>query len=60
MRVILAMALAVGGLVGAGTHVGNDEPEPVRCTEDMACWNCETMGNRQCGPQPAHEGLAIT
>lgn len=21
----------------------------VRCTEDMACWDCETMGNHICG-----------
>lgn len=20
-----------------------------RCTEDMACWNCSTMGNEVCG-----------
>lgn len=20
------------------------------CAEDMACWDCETMGNRICGP----------
>lgn len=19
------------------------------CTEDMPCWDCETMGNKQCG-----------
>lgn len=22
-----------------------------RCEEDMACWNCETMGNMICGPR---------
>lgn len=21
-----------------------------RCTEDMACWDCKTMGNHICGP----------
>jgi hypothetical protein len=20
------------------------------CLEDMACWDCRTMGNRMCGP----------
>ncbi|MGE4426061.1 MAG: hypothetical protein AB7G37_06395 [Solirubrobacteraceae bacterium] len=26
-------------------------PPPVaRCAEDEACWDCSTMGNRQCGP----------
>ena len=23
---------------------------PATCNEDMPCWDCETMGNRQCGP----------
>ena len=35
------------------------------CQEDMACWNCETMGNKRCGPmingvkaqRAAHEQL---
>lgn len=22
---------------------------PVRCTEDMPCWDCTTMGNKICG-----------
>lgn len=22
-----------------------------RCEEDMPCWDCQTMGNKQCGPQ---------
>lgn len=21
-----------------------------KCTEDMACWDCKTMGNKVCGP----------
>ena len=21
-----------------------------RCEEDKPCWNCQTMGNRVCGP----------
>lgn len=28
---------------------------PVRCTEDMACWDCHTMGNRVCGPGSGRE-----
>ncbi len=28
-----------------------ESPAPqVVCEEDMDCWNCETMGNLQCGP----------
>lgn len=23
---------------------------PTRCFEDEECWDCETMGNRTCGP----------
>lgn len=25
-------------------------PHKQDCTEDMSCWNCHTMGNRECGP----------
>jgi hypothetical protein len=24
-------------------------PDGTRCAEDMACWDCTTMGNRTCG-----------
>lgn len=24
------------------------------CLEDEPCWDCETMGNRECGPAPTH------
>ncbi len=34
--------------------------EPAVCHEDEPCWDCETMGNRICGPTteppPAHTG----
>ncbi len=30
--------------------------DPRACTEDMACWDCETMGNRDCGPAQNHRG----
>ncbi len=29
----------------------NPHPKPVRCEEDMPCWDCTTMGNKVCGPQ---------
>jgi hypothetical protein len=32
-------------------------PESIACHEDMACWDCATMGNMQCGPV-AHEADA--
>lgn len=25
-------------------------PVVVKCYEDEPCWNCETMGNKICGP----------
>jgi len=28
-----------------------DEQVIANCTEDMDCWDCETMGNRICGPR---------
>ena len=28
------------------------EKVPVECQEDEPCWDCETMGNRICGPLP--------
>ncbi len=34
---------------------------PPRCEEDQPCWDCATMGNRQCGPfggRPARVGDA--
>lgn len=32
---------------------------PIRCEEDMPCWDCATMGNLQCGPiaQPAQPAI---
>jgi len=55
-RVILCAAFVVDALVGCATRL--DDDQPVRCTEDMPCWDCETMGNGLCGP--THEGLAIS
>lgn len=45
----------VTGLIGAIAFAGLllvPQPEPVPtqvCVEDMACWDCETMGNKICG-----------
>lgn len=33
------------------THDTKPATPTTRCTEDMACWNCSTMGNRVCGPR---------
>lgn len=29
------------------------DPTPTTCEEDMPCWDCQTMGNLQCGPTSA-------
>lgn len=31
-------------------YVTEPSAESQQCTEDMSCWDCETMGNGQCGP----------
>lgn len=50
---LLAIALTVTALTPASAHA----PQFIqghpgdRCTEDMVCWDCQTMGNHQCGPR---------
>ena len=34
---------------------GTTTEPPVECQEDMPCWDCETMGNRVCGPDSPPE-----
>lgn len=54
---ICAFLLGMLALLGI-THEGEtgDIPERIPettttlCFEDMECWDCETMGNRICGP----------
>lgn len=54
--VLGALAVIGGLLLGAWLAGPTDEslaPAVDRrptCQEDMACWDCETMGNRVCGP----------
>jgi hypothetical protein len=46
-RYILIAILTAFFLIGT-------PPSPARadvCQEDQACWNCETDGNRVCGPR---------
>jgi hypothetical protein len=35
-------------------HAGSDVPPA--CQEDQPCWDCQTMGNRICGPVQVLEG----
>lgn len=58
-RTVAVVAVALGlGVVGCSTE-GAGSPAVVRnrealtsqnCTEDMDCWDCETMGDQVCGP----------
>jgi hypothetical protein len=45
---LLAVPLAVGGLA-LWADASTLAPQPV-CQEDDPCWDCETMGDRICGP----------
>jgi hypothetical protein len=52
----LMVAAAVGLLLTlsaqVGMWVGRHEPRApmIVCEEDQPCWDCNTMGNRICGP----------
>lgn len=43
--VVLVLASAAHG--GGSTHA--PVVQSAGCAEDMPCWNCATMGNKQCG-----------
>ena len=53
----LILALLVLALVLWASHLEYEtETSPATststvCVEDMDCWDCETMGNRLCGPK---------
>lgn len=55
-RVAVVTAALVGGLLLGGLSLVliplPDSPlgGTVRCEEDQSCWDCETMGNKVCGP----------
>jgi hypothetical protein len=41
-----ALSIGVVILIAMALNSGHSA---TRCTEDMSCWNCETMGNHICG-----------
>ncbi len=47
--IIIGLSLVLGSAATAEATPGPGN----QCTEDMACWNCETMGNRICGSDRA-------
>lgn len=44
-----AILCAVAGLLITHYTDNGESDTGARCTEDMACWDCETMGNQVCG-----------
>lgn len=55
--VLLALGFLVGFFTWQWVWAATVEPGPglgpsqsITCTEDMACWDCTTMGNGRCGP----------
>ncbi|MBB2505998.1 hypothetical protein [Amycolatopsis echigonensis] len=50
--VAVTAVAALAGLAGCKPVKGSPERAPVsvQCNEDEPCWDCHTMGNRQCGP----------
>ena len=46
MKSLFAVKVSVAALI-VGAVVGCTPPQP--CLEDMACWDCTSMGNGICG-----------
>lgn len=41
------------GIIGGIFSLPEGKPRsPVTCQEDEPCWDCQTMGNHVCGPNP--------
>lgn len=57
-----ALALALGLMAATPEAAVVNSPDILAdCQEDMPCWDCETMGNLQCGPlspDAAAQGVA--
>ena len=56
-RLASALLLALALALGAGCQPAEAPPKspPVAyCTEDMACWDCATMGNHRCWHHSHH------
>lgn len=47
------MVNKISGLLLAVAFLVLPQPDtmPQPCVEDMACWDCNSMGNSLCGPQ---------
>lgn len=51
VAVTFALGLVLGHLMQADAENDLRQTEKIiTCQEDESCWDCETMGNRRCGP----------
>lgn len=49
--IVLLVFMAIAGKVEGAVATNGPSLAPVgACEEDMACWDCTTMGNLICGP----------
>jgi len=46
----LCFIASLGAVVIHDLGVQVNRLQQINCQEDMACWNCHTMGNKICGP----------
>lgn len=49
--IIIAFLAALAAVLMSNVPPRTPAPVPsVSCVEDEPCWDCDTMGNRTCGP----------
>jgi len=49
VKILFGLTVLVLVMSALWSRVDGDRVFRTGCTEDMACWNCQTMGNRVCG-----------
>jgi hypothetical protein len=49
LGLLIVITLLVFALMAINSRIEGDRIFRTTCTEDMACWNCATMGNHICG-----------
>lgn len=50
-RILVVILLAMLSFILIGTTFGFFSTKtPEACQEDQKCWDCETLGNKVCGP----------
>lgn len=49
IRRVIVVLIVVASVLVPGWYERSDAMEDRDCTEDMACWDCQTQGNHYCG-----------